>query len=82
VHCAGNRPVKVSTGRVVQNTRWLANSLVHHREHSTVYTPAGAMDIDADAVIVSVVPLLRKRLGKFAVYDLVAELARFSRVVQ
>jgi hypothetical protein len=40
------------------------------------------MDIDADAVIVSVVPLLRKRLGKFAVYDLVAELARFSRVVQ
>ena len=82
VHCAGNRPAKVSTGRVVQDTRWLANSLVHHREHNTVYAPAGAVDIYADAVIVSVVPLSRKRPEKFAACDLVAELERLFRVVQ
>jgi len=60
----------------------LANSLVHHREHSTVYTPAGVVDIDADEIIVSVVPLFKKRPEKFAVCDLIAELARFARVVQ
>lgn len=52
--------------------------------HGDVYKPAGAMYISADAVIVSVVPLLGKRHEKPAcpVCDLVAELERHFGVVQ
>jgi hypothetical protein len=47
-----------------------------------MYTPAGRVYTCIDAVIVSVVPLLRKRPEKFAVWDLVAKLERLFRVVQ
>lgn len=62
----------------------MANPLELRHGHSDVYTPAGAVCIYADAVIVSVVPLLKTRPEKPArtVYDLVAELERLFRVVQ
>ena len=62
----------------------MANPLELRHGHSDVYIPAGAVYIYADAVIVSVVPLLKKRPEKPArpVCDLVAKLERHFGVVQ
>ena len=81
MHCAGNRPVKVCTGRVVQDPGILVGIC---RQYSAVYMLTRTVYMYADAVIVSVVPLLKNRPEKCArpVCDLVANPEQLFRVVQ